>query len=233
MTTPEEAHQFVREAVADSYDAAALIQSGAFSAERWETACRAHLERIIANASMETHSAWHDGDAVAFATQDFQLEQLANQNGGETELYRMLRTPLTRDQMLTAINMNEGAGISTTAANRERSQALREFQAARDAAYVEHGLLSQEAADAREFARVAAERREQGLDVVATPEPEELERGEAVDEPQYDHPPRNEAEAAERGDMRAYFEMAADRERRLRNQQDAEARARKLMNAGY
>jgi hypothetical protein len=209
MTTQEESHNLVREAITDSYDAVHLMDQGKLTAEQWELAARAHLERIVANASMETHSAWHDGDAVSFAADDFQLAQLAHQQGGTTELYELLRRPLTRDQMLKAINWNEGDDVSTTAANRERSAALREFQAARDAAYVEQGLLTQEAADEREFARVAAERRESGLDVVPTPDPEELEGAQEDDEPQYDYPARTPEEAAARNDMARYIELTS------------------------
>jgi hypothetical protein len=97
-------------------------------------------------------------------------------------------------------------------------------------------LLTQEAADEREMGRIREERREQGLDLVGELEPaelDELERTQVEAEPQYDRPPRDEFEAAERGDMESYMEFSRRRDRREQEAEKAAARVRRLQNAGY
>jgi len=144
--TEREAYEFVRQAIADSYDGVALVNHGALSAEKNRLADREAYSKIVAGASMEVHSAWHGGDAVSFATeQDFALEQLAQQNGGYSEFHMLCKTPVTRERALQVVNGYERADMSDEAADRQRQAAWQERRRLRDQ------VLGQEAAPPEDF----------------------------------------------------------------------------------
>jgi hypothetical protein len=131
MQIPEDradGYKRVREAVANSYDAAALVAAGHLAPEEAELAARQDIHNVWTGVDMGTYSIWHDGGATALVgDNDVALEQLAGQCGGYTETHLLLKRPLTHDDIQMAAGGYAREGVSDEAAIHARELAHAKF----------------------------------------------------------------------------------------------------------
>jgi hypothetical protein len=166
-----------QQAIIDSYHVDDQLRRGLVTPAEAEAAKR-KLVGIIATDTFSDGAIYErlaEGDSVVLAgPTDSDLENLAAQVGGYSEVHALLRQPLTRENLMDAAQGFEG--MSSLAATRMQDAALRKVQHQRDNESVRAGQISVPEFEERDEQRLQEVRRARG---------ESLSSGDLQDATQY------------------------------------------------